>query len=127
MPKRRKNMKSISLVAVVVVSLVVFGCIQNLPPSSSGVDFQDENVRRIVRGETTDKEIVQMFGEPLSKTVSSATEKHWIYKYASGNATVVRHFTSVETKYKGKVKTLDILFKNGIVTNFTFNESLVIQ
>ena len=120
-------MKSISLVAVVVVSLVVFGCIQILPPSSSGVDFPDENVSRIVRGKTTDKEITQMFGEPPSKTVSSETEKRWIYKYASGNATVVRHFTSVETKYKGKLKTLDILFKNGIVTNYTFTESLVIQ
>lgn len=120
-------MKSISLVAVVVVSLVVFGCIQILPPSSMGRDFPGENVSKIVRGKTTDKDLIQMFGEPLSKTVISETENNWIYTYASGTATVVRRLTSVETKYKGNAKTLDILLKNGVVTNFTFTDRLVIQ
>jgi hypothetical protein len=127
MPKRRKNMKSISLVAVVVVSLVVFGCTQILPPSSMGRDFPGENVGKIVRGKTTDNDLIQMFGEPLSKTLISETEKNWIYTYSSGTATVVRHLTSVETKYKGNAKTLDILLKNGVVINFTFTDRLVIQ
>ena len=120
-------MKSIAIVAVVVASLVVFGCIQILPPSSMGRDFPGENVSKIVRGKTTDKDLIQMFGEPLSKTVISETEKNWIYTYASGTATVVRHFSSVETKYKGNEKALNILLKNGVVTNFTFTERLVIQ
>jgi outer membrane lipoprotein-sorting protein len=120
-------MKNIVLVAVVVASLVVFGCTQILPPSSSGRDFPGENVSRIVRGKTTDKDLIQMLGEPLSKTVISETEKSWIYTYTSGTATVVRRLTSVETKYEGNAKTLDILLKNGVVTNFTFTERLVIH
>ena len=127
MPKRRKNMKSIALVAVVVASLVVFGCIQILPPSSMGRDFPGENVSKIVRGKTTDKDLIQMFGEPLSKTVISETEKSWTYTYASGTTTIVRHFTSIETRYKGDHKKLVILLKNGVVTDFTFTESVVIQ
>ena len=115
------------VVAVVVASLVVFGCTQILPPSSYGRDFPGENVSRIVRGKTTDKDLIQMLGEPLSKTVISETEKSWIYTYTSGTATVVRRLTSVQTKYKGNAKTLDILLKNGVVTNFTFTERLVIQ
>ena len=119
-------MKSISLVAVVVVSLVVFGCTQILPPSSMGRDFPGENVGKIVRGKTTDNDLIQMFGEPLSKTITPDTEK-WTYTYASGNATVLRTFTTVGTKYRGKSKKLDILFKNGVVTDFTFYEANVIQ
>ena len=119
-------MKSIAIVAVVVASLVVFGCTQIMPPTSIGRDFPDENVSKIVRGKTTDKDLIQMFGEPLSKTITSETEKNWIYKYASGTPTLVRRPTTAVHRYKGKEKTLDILLKNGVVTNFTFNESLVI-
>ena len=120
-------MKSISLVAVVVVSLVVFGCTQIMPPNSMGRDFPGENVGKIVRGKTTDKDLIQMFGEPLSKTLISETDKNWIYTYSSGTTTIVRTFTTVKTKYEGNAKTLDILLKNRVVTNFTFTDRLVIQ
>jgi hypothetical protein len=118
------KIKTISL--FILSLLIIWGCTQSLPPSSLGIYFPDENVRSIAKGKTTDKDIIQMFGEPLSKTITPDTEK-WTYTYASGNATVVRTFTTVGTKYRGKSKKLDILFKNGVVTDFTFYEANVIQ
>lgn len=63
-----------------------------------------------------------MFGEPFSKTVLSETEEKWIYTYSSGTASAQSYVFTTKVESTGTQKTLDILLKNDVVTNFTFTE-----
>ena len=65
---------------------------------------------------------MQFFGEPFTKTVISETEEKWIYTYGSGTATAQSYVLTTKVESKGNQKTLDVLLKNGIVTNFSFAE-----
>ena len=62
------------------------------------------------------------FGEPFTKTVLSETEEKWLYTYSSGTASAQSYVFTMKVESTGRQKTLDILLKNGVVTNFTFTD-----
>jgi hypothetical protein len=105
------------LVALVLVA----GCATR--SFSVGRDFDASKSSGIIKGKTTAAEIREMFGEPFTKTVISEAGEKWIYTYTSGSATAQATPFSIQTNSTGSTKTLDILFNNGIVANFTYNES----
>jgi len=113
-------MKSIAFVLCLVFLFSVVGCATS--SYSVGRDFSNQNVSMIVKGKTTSADLVQLFGEPFTKTVMSETEEKWIYTYSSGTATAQSYVLTMKVESKGNQKTLDVLLKNGIVTNFTFTE-----
>ena len=114
------KMKNLVLVAVVVVSFVVAGCATS--SYSVGKDFPSENVSKIVRGKTTSIDLIRLFGEPFSKTVISGNEEKWLYTYSSGTASAQSYVFTTKVQTTGQHKTLDVLLKNGTVTNFTYND-----
>lgn len=118
-------MKRLGLAVVAAISLVVVGCANTHTSSYSvGKNFPSENVSKIVKNETTVIELIQMFGEPFLKTVISESEEKWTYNYSSGTASVQRKFVQIgKVQTTGQRKTLDVLLKNGIVTNFAYTES----
>ena len=77
---------------------------------------------QIAKGETTATNLVELFGEPFSKTVVSGNEEKWIYTYQSGTASAQSYLVTMKTKTEGSMKTLDILLKDGTVVNYTYNE-----
>ena len=110
-------MKRLALAAVVVISFAVIGCISPTSSYSVGKDFSSELVNKIEKGKTTAAELIQMLGEPFSKTVVSESETKWLYTYSSGTATVQRGFMSANVQTTGQRKMLDVLLKNEKVTN----------
>jgi hypothetical protein len=117
-------MKRLTLAVVAVISLAVVGCTTHTSSYSVGKNFPSENVSKIVKNETTVNELIQMFGVPFLKTVISENEEKWIYNYSSGTASVQRRFVQIgKVQTTGQHKTLDVLLKNGIVTNFAYTES----
>lgn len=116
-------MKRLTLAVVAVISLVVVGCAIPTSSYSVGKNFPSENVNKIAKGKTTVNELIQMFGEPFSKTVVSESEEKWIYTYSSGTASVQRGVLSANVQTTGQRKMLDVLIKNGVVTNFTYTDS----
>lgn len=113
-------MKRLPVFAALALSFVMAGCATS--NYSVGRDFPSENVSKIVKGKTTAKELVQMFGQPYMKTVISATEERWMYTYSHGSATAQSYVFTMNVQSKGTQKTLDLLLKNGVVENYTFAE-----
>ena len=118
-------MSKLVLLGIIFVLLSSVGCMPTYtppPPSpySVGNDFSVENVKKIAKGETTNDTLSRMFGEPFMKTVMSETEEKWIYTYTSGTVTMRGSGSSIKMENKGYQKTLDLLLKNGIVTNFAY-------
>ena len=113
-------MKFLSSILFVFALLSMSGCATST--YSVGRDFPTEQVNNIVKGKTTSAELKQMFGEPFSKTVISGTEEKWLYTYSNGTAHAQSFVFSMKVETTGKQKTLDILLKEGVVTNYTFTE-----
>jgi hypothetical protein len=113
-------MKRLALAVVAVISLAVVGCATS--SYSVGKDFPSENVSKIVKGKTTGNELIGMLGEPFSKTVLSESEEKWIYTYSSGTASAQSYVFTTKVQTTGQHKMLDVLLKNGIVTNFTYTD-----
>lgn len=103
-----------------MISLTLVGCATS--SYSVGRDFQVENVNKIVKGKTTGNDLIQMFGEPFTKTVLSETEEKWLYTHSSGTASAQSYVFTMKVETTGRQKMLDILLKNGVVTNFTFTD-----
>ena len=62
-----KQIVGITLLAV--VSLTIFGC------SSTGTNFDEKKLSQIKKGETTEQELVQMFGNPHTRATNVTDSK----------------------------------------------------
>ncbi len=113
-------MKYLSSTLFVLVVLNLSACATST--YSVGRDFPTEQVNKIVKGKTTSAELKQMFGEPFSKTVISGTEEKWLYTLSSGTAHAQSFVFTMKVETTGQQKTLDILLKDSVVTNYTFTE-----
>ena len=102
------------------IFFVLSGCATS--SYSTGRDFDSSSVNQIIKGETTKADLLQMLGQPFSKTVISENEEKWIYMYSSGTAKAQSYFFTMKVESTGQQKMLDILLRDGIVTNYTYNE-----
>ncbi|MCK4828373.1 hypothetical protein KA005_72255 [bacterium] len=105
------------------IFVVLSGCATS--SYSTGRDFDSSSVNQIIKGETTRADLLQMLGRPFSKTVMSENEEKWIYMYSSGTAKAQSYFFTMKVESTGRQKMLDILLRDGIVTNYTYNEGLM--
>lgn len=118
-------MKHLKLSVAALILLAVVGCALAFRHStdSDGIDFPSENVKKIVKGNTIDKEIIQMFGGPLAKLEYLQNEEDWLYYYTTDVEIVDRGFLTDEVHSIIHRKSLRIRLENGTVTNFKYHES----
>lgn len=107
-------------ILVPLLCLVMLGCTYS-NQYESGSQISVENVNRIVKGKTTEAELISMFGQPFSKTVISATETKWIYTHNAVSASA-QAFT-MKTTSNAEMTTLDILLKDDIVVNYAYTKA----
>lgn len=107
-------------ILVPLLCLVMLGCTYT-NQYESGSRISVENVNRIVKGKTTEAELIGMFGQPFSKAVISATEAKWIYTHNAVSASA-QAFT-MKTTSSAEMTTLDILLKDGVVVNYAYTKS----
>lgn len=81
-----------------------------------GTNFSSEQAAKIVKGKTTEADLVNLLGQPQMKTVINETDIKWIYSYTEGSASA-QAFT-MKTTSDFTTHTLDILIRNGVVLNF---------
>lgn len=115
-------MKRFLLFNLIIVLMIGFiGCAftNNF---SHGRDFDTTKVKEIIKGKATQQEVLNIFGAPFIKTVVSANEEKWMYTYYSGQACAQSYVVTVKSEVTGTMKTLDILFKDSIVSNYSYNE-----
>lgn len=111
-------MKKVMMASMVVLALA--GCTYS-NHFETGTPVAVENVNKIIKGKTTEAELVSMFGQPFSKAVVSATESKWIYSHTSSTASA-QAFT-MKTTSSAEVTTLDIFIKDGVVINYAYTKS----
>ena len=114
-------MKTIECFFLVLILAVLAGC-GTTTKKTTGRDFDSSKIQDIKKGVTTSDQLVHLLGEPLSKSVTSATETVWEYSWKE---TTSRNTTSsgegvITTK--GDQKTLVVLIKNGVVANYTYKD-----
>jgi hypothetical protein len=119
------NMKYLMLSVAAFSLLAVAGCMSSFKHTvySDGFDFPSENVKKIVAGKTTGKELIQMFGGPFEKYGISDEEEQWVYFYSTGTKFTVKSLLTDKVQSTGQHKTLSIRLKNGTITSFSYSES----
>lgn len=108
-------------VAMCVLGVVLLSGCTYSNQYETGAQISAENVNKIIKGKTTEAQLVSMFGQPLSKGVVSETETKWIYTHNSVSASA-QAFT-MKTTSTAELTTLDILIKDGVVINYAYTKA----
>ncbi|SMB87347.1 hypothetical protein SAMN05660772_02725 [Pasteurella testudinis DSM 23072] len=136
-------MKKLMLVSVCLFSLSA--CVQspyqsgvwqdiqksavNVHKNEFGNDFDESLVKKIVKGKTTESQLVSMFGEPNFKMVINEKDTKWQYSHNVISVESPAYITGSIQDYQNSIKqnstskTLDILVRNGKVLNFALQKS----
>lgn len=101
-----------------VLSIIIIGLMGCSAPVKQGAEFDDQKVENIIKGETTQQQLIEWFGEPGIKSTVSENEEKWVYSFTRGKVTS-GIFT---TKSDITTKILDLYLKEDIVINFTYSE-----
>ena len=118
----KKQLKQIvGIILLVVASLTMVGC------ASTGKQFDDSKISQIRKGETTESELIQLFGPPRSRTTvitdsRANTVLTWMYSEATLDGKVfipiVGHMMS---GHEGKAKHLRVVLNSdGKVNTFAY-------
>ncbi len=113
-------MKAVIASLFIIAITFIAGCATS--NVTAGRDFSSANVAKIVKGKTTVEEMTQMFGQPFTKVVLSATDEKWMYFYNQSSSKAQSYVVTMSVESSNYQKTLDVLISNGVVSNFTFTE-----
>lgn len=94
---------------------------------TTGSDFKTDKVDQIEKGVTTKEQVADWFGEPYSKTVINGNQIKWLYFYSQGTSKAQSYVFTMKVQTEGTQKTLDILFDDGIVSNYRFTNGAAPQ
>lgn len=106
-------------IALVLASIALcVGCMS----TRSGTDFNSTNVSQLKTGETTEAEVIQLIGQPLSRTRSSDGTVMLVYSYDPGQT--ITPFSGLDPHFAQNAgaqrKTLEVILDaNGRVKSFT--------
>lgn len=113
-------MKLTIFTSIIALLILMSGCVST--SYSVGKSFSSDSVTKIIKGKTTSAQLIQLFGEPFTKSLISANEEKWIYMHSSSTSSAKSYVFTMEVKTTGTQKTLDILLKDGVVINYAFTE-----
>ncbi|MFK3840137.1 hypothetical protein [Serratia sp. NPDC087055] len=108
------------VIFAIIISSLLSGCVYR-STAGAGKDFDQTKISSIQKGKTTESDLLSSLGEPVKKEVVSADETKWIYEKITSTA-AVRVF-STKPKIDTKRKALEVLIKNGVVTNYAFTDN----
>ncbi|AOF53681.1 hypothetical protein BKG91_11665 [Rodentibacter caecimuris] len=136
-------MKKLFLISA--VSLLLAGCIQspynsqvfqdiqkastNVQTNEFGNDFNENLVPKIIKGKTTEQQLIAMFGEPNMKLVLNEKDTKWNYFHTKMQFESPTYMTGSLSDFQNNIKqssmtkTLDILVRNGKVLNYALQKA----
>lgn len=113
-------MKLIGIPLTLIFAALITSCATS--SVTVGNNFDSTKVNEIKKGQTTKSELLQMFGEPYTKTVVSSNEENWQYYFSTNTAKAQSYIFTTDVQTSGSYKNLSILLKEDVVSNFTFTE-----
>lgn len=108
------------IVLFFMFALIFSGCTYTAV-NETGSAIDPNKVSLIVKGKTTESEILSMFGEPITKAVVNESDTKWIYQHIVSRASTQAYTGKTNSSLNNEV--LDILFRKGVVVNFSFSQS----
>src|SRR5262245_50221426 len=124
-PLKEHTMHRLTIILLgicLTVVLLFIGCgIIKTDTVEHGFDIHDVDVKNIVKGKTTERDIVKAFGPP-TKITDTNTGKEYLYEYSKKGG--LRWTMIVRVGGGSTIKTLTIWFnKQNVVTDYTFTPS----
>jgi outer membrane protein assembly factor BamE (lipoprotein component of BamABCDE complex) len=121
-------MKKILLFFVLILSVsALAGCAASMGNSSIKNESNNTLSQKLIKGKTTESQVVQMFGQPESKSFAGNGDPIWSYSRNTERNGVLSYvpivglFANAQTDTN---KVLAILFnKKGIIKNWTWTNS----
>jgi hypothetical protein len=114
-------MQEIKVLSVVLGIIALYGC------ASVGTPIASQNIPKIHKGVTTEAQLVQMFGAPMDKSLSTSgkTVDTWTYSAAQAKGT---SFIPLAGAFVGGTnmqlsKLQAIIGKDGRVEDYLFNQT----
>ena len=108
------------LIFLFLISMIVSGCTYTAV-HETGVAIDPSKVALIQKGKSTESEILLMFGKPTTKVVVNETDSKWDYQHIVSKASAQAYTGKTSSSLTNEI--LDILFRKGVVLNFTFSDS----
>lgn len=109
-------------VTVFFLLILLHGCgIHNGPfLIIEGRDYPTQNVDKIVKGKTSQEEIIEIFGEPYIQT-----NNKWTYYLLKERTGTDRRWFGIPIKHHQSFKSqLTIIFKERVVDDFTIDKKI---
>ncbi len=110
---------SAMFLSVVFALALLAGCAT--ATSTYGTDFSSDNVSKIVKGKTTEAELVTLFGEPYSKTKGAPGQESWMWTYSEAESHGTTWMFGSSQKTTSYTKTLYVTLKHGVVTEYSLS------
>lgn len=99
--------------------LILVGCATS--SFSYGRNFPIENARLLKKG-APKPEVLQLFGEPFTKTMMSDGVEMWNYSFFTNTATAQSFLVATQVQSTGTRKNLSVQFKDDTVSQFSYSE-----
>jgi hypothetical protein len=103
-----------------LICVALIGCTTRT--TTTGREFDASKLGDIKKGVTTSDELVGLLGKPFSKSVKSEEEVIWYYSWVKATSTARMGWSTPHVKTDGYKKNLEVLIKNGVIVNYTFDE-----
>lgn len=112
---------------------LIFVALAILPLASCAVygnkSIKEENQQtvasKIIKGKTTQQEIISMYGEPQTRATIDGKET-WNYSVTSGKSNITSYIPVVSIFTNGataNIKSMDIWFKGNVVEGYNFSQT----
>jgi len=115
--------KWLMMAVIPVAALYCTACgIISTQKVTRGQDIASSDVNALVKGQTTEKEVIKLFGPPTKVKDSADGGKEYLYEYASAGGLKWNLLVSVGggTKIKSLLVWID---KNDVVTDYAYKVS----
>ena len=106
----------LTVVLATMITAILVGC------AASGSNFDESKVAQIKKGETTEAQLIQMFGQPQNHTVNSEgqTIDTWLYTEATVKGeSFIPYAGAFVGGTNSKNKTLMVTLQDGKVQSFS--------
>ena len=105
----------VNLFIAPILGAFLIGC------ASVGNNFDENKITQIKKGETTEAQLVEMFGQPQNRTVNSEgqTTLSWIYAESSVKGeSFIPYAGAFMGGHNSKSKSLNVTLQDGKVTTY---------
>ena len=105
------------LLSIIIVSAIIVA--GNIGCATSGHEIKSDQVSQIVKGKTTEADLVRMFGQPQSVSTDSQGSRHLMWMHTTANAIP---FAAMFTPMVASENLMATVGPDGVVQDFSSSE-----